>query len=70
MNFGMNIKAWADGVMYFCVASERKSIAGIDYTPHQWSRQGTPTPVRDLLPEKFRNPGVVRKNKLNAMQFS
>ena len=69
VNFGMNIKAWADGVMYFCVASERKSIAGIDYTPHQWSRQGTPTPVRDLLPEKFRNPGVVRKNKLSAMQF-
>ena len=69
VDFGANIKTWADGVIYFCVAPDRKSVAGIDHKPHQWSRHGQPTPVRDLLPEKFRNPGVVRKNRLTQMQF-
>ena len=69
VDFGANIKSWTDGIVYYCVASERKGIAGIDHSPHQWSRHGKPTPVRDLLPEKFRHPGVVRKNKVTQMQF-
>jgi hypothetical protein len=69
VNFGENVRTWAEGVVYGRVASEHKPEEGLDKSPRQWHRQGCPTPFEQYLPRRFQQPGFVRKTRLTPLAF-
>jgi hypothetical protein len=69
VDFGRNIKTWADGVVYFCVKSEHKGEGALDKSPAQWVKDGVPLPLEEFLPARFRQPGFTRKTRMSALTF-
>ena len=69
VSFGSNVTTWQGGVVYGCVASEHKPEEGLDKEPHQWKKDGVPTPLQEFLPLRFRQPGFVRKVRLTPLAF-
>ena len=69
VSFGQNVTTWQGGVVYGCVASEHKPEEGLDQNPEQWVKDGTPTPLKEFLPLRFRQPGFVRQVRMSPLQF-
>jgi hypothetical protein len=69
VDFGRNIKTWADGVVYGCVKSEHKGEDGLDKKPIQWVKDGVPVPLVEFLPARLRQPGFTRKTRMSALTF-
>ena len=42
VNFGENVRTWAEGVLYGCVASDHKGEESLDQNPAQWRVYETP----------------------------
>ena len=56
VSFGENVKTWAEGVVYFRVASEHKGPEALDQNPQQWHKDGCPTRFEDVCPDAGSNP--------------
>jgi len=69
VSFGQNIKTWAEGVVYFRVASGHKGPQDLDQSPEQWHANGTPSRFEDFLPRRWQQPGFVRATKLSNLAF-
>ena len=69
VSFGRNVRTWAEGVVYFRVASEHKGPEGLDKDPEQWHKDGCPTPFEDFLPRRWQQPGYVRPTRLTSLAF-
>ena len=70
VSFGSHITTWQGGVVYGCVASEHKKEEDVDTAPDQWKQDGSqPTPLKEFLPRRFRQPGFVRQTKLTPLAF-
>ena len=67
VDFGQNIRTWADGAVYGLVASEHKPPAALDKEPFHWPPQAMP--LVQCIPQKWRGDGFVRKNRMTAIQF-
>ena len=50
--FGEDMRTWAEGVAYGCVAAEHKGEEGLDHDYTQWHKAGCPTPVEQILPRR------------------
>ena len=70
VSFGSHITTWQGGVVYGCVASEHKNEEDLDKAPEQWKKDGSqPTPLKEFLPLRFRQPGFVRHTRLTPLAF-
>ena len=69
VSFAQNMKTWAEGVVYFRVASGHKGPQDLDQTPEQWHANGTPSRFEDFLPRRWQQPGFVRATKLSNLAF-
>ena len=69
VSFGENIRNWAEGVVYGCVASEHKGEECLDQSPTQWHRTGSPTPFEQFLPRQMQQRGFVRKTRMSNLAF-
>jgi len=69
VNFAENIRTWAEGVVYFRVASEHKQPEQLDQGPEQWHKNGCPQPFEDFLPRRWQQPGFVRATRLTNLAF-
>ena len=69
VSFGNNVRTWAQGVVYGCVASEHKQPEELDRSFKQWAKNGDPTPHEQFLPERWRQDGFVRRTQLTGLQF-
>lgn len=69
VNFAENIRTWAEGVVYFRVASEHKRPEDLDQAPVQWHKDGCPVPFEDFLPRHWQQPGFVRPTRLTNLAF-
>ena len=69
VGFGRNIKTWQEGVIYGTVASEHKPRAGLDADYQQWHKEGTPTPVDQVVPRRLQGEGFVRKVRMTKLAF-
>ena len=70
VSFGSNVKTWADGVVYFRVASEHKPPQALDHHFTQWHRTMVhPTPLDQFLPERWRQQGFVRHTRMTHLAF-
>lgn len=69
VDFGRNIKTWADGVVYGSVKSEHKGEDALDKSPIQWVKEGVAIPLEEFLPARFRQPGFMRKTRMSALTF-
>ncbi len=67
VNFGCNIRTWAEGVVYGRVASDHKPPEGLDKSPVQWAKSGDPVKFEDVIPRKWLAEGYQRKTKLSYM---
>ena len=54
VNYGANIKTWAEGVTYGRVASEHKPPEMLDHDYLQWAKDGNPAVLADFLPRQWR----------------
>jgi len=69
VNFGTNIRTWAEGVVYGKVGSEHKGPESLDQSPIQWAASGTPAKLEECIPRKWRQEGFVRKTKMSQLAF-
>lgn len=69
ISFAEHIKTWAEGVVYFRVASEHKGPEQLDQDPRQWHKDGCPAPFEDYLPRRWQQPGFVRATRLTNLAF-
>ena len=69
VNFAENIRTWAEGVVYFRVASEHKRPEQLDPEPRQWHKDGCPAPFEDFLPRRWQQPGFVRPTRMSNLAF-
>jgi len=67
VDFGHNIRTWADGAVYGLVASEHKPPAALDKEPFHWPPQAMP--LKECVPQKWRGDGFVRRNRMTGVQF-
>jgi hypothetical protein len=69
VNFGMNVKTWADGVIYGVVASDHKPPQMLDRSYLQWAATGAPSRFEDIVPKKWQADGFIRRSKVTAIGF-
>ena len=69
VNFGSNIRTWAEGVVYGKVGSEHKGPESLDQNPTQWAAAGTPAKLEECIPRKWRQEGFLRKTKMSQLAF-
>ena len=69
VNYGANIKTWAEGVTYGRVASEHKSAELLDHKYTQWAQGGNPADLDEYIPRHWKGANFVRKAKLTPMGF-
>ena len=69
VNYGANIKTWAEGVVYGRVASEHKGAELLDHDYTQWEVNGNPEPLEEFIPRSMKAEGFVRKCKMTPLAF-
>lgn len=69
VSFGANIRTWAEGVVYGCVASEHKGPEELDQNRTQWAASGHPAKLEEHIPRQWQTVGFVRKTKMTWLAF-
>ena len=70
VSYGANIKTWAEGMVYGCVASDHKPPEMLDQElPHQWAKEGLPMRPEDVIPRKWQAPGFQRRVQMTSLAF-
>jgi len=69
VSFGENVRTWAEGVVYFRVASEHKGPEALDQHPDQWHKDGCPSRFEDSLPRRWQQEGFVRPTRFTNLAF-
>jgi len=69
VDYGSNIRTWAQGVIYGRIASEHKQPEMLDHGYVQWAKNGAPMQLNEIIPKYMQKEGFVRKTKLTPMAF-
>ena len=69
VDFAKNVKSWAEGVAYLHVGTEHKPPESLDKDPDQWAKEGQPVPLKEFLPKRWHQEGLVRKTRLSSLSF-
>jgi len=67
VDFAGNIRTWVDGVIYGFSPSEHKPREELDADYIQWSANGSPMPLEEVLPLRLRS-GAARETRLTPLQ--
>eukprot|EP00973_Karenia_brevis_P024965 3441341-Karenia_brevis.AAC.1 len=63
VDFGSNIKTWAEGVIYGRVGSEHKKPEMLDKDYTQWAKDGHPARLEEFIPRPWQKEGFQRKRQ-------
>ena len=69
VDYGSNVKTWAEGVIYGRVGSEHKKPEQLDHAYEQWAKDGSPARVEEFIPRPWQKQGFQRKTKMNHLTF-
>ncbi len=69
VDYGSNVKTWAEGVVYGRVASEHKGPEMLDHHYTQWAQDGNPAKLEEFIPRPWKKEGFVRKTKMTHIAF-
>ena len=69
VDYGTNVKTWAEGVVYGRVGSEHKGPESLDQHFMQWAKNGCPADLAEFIPRPWAKEGFVRKTKMTYLAF-
>ena len=69
VDYGSNIRTWAEGVVYGRVASDHKKPEELDQGYVQWAKDGNPARLEEFIPSTWAKPGFQRRTKLSHIAF-
>ena len=69
VDYGQNVRTWAEGVIYGRVGSDHKKPEQLDHGYVQWSKDGIPARLEEFIPRLWQKEGFQRRTKLSHLAF-
>ena len=69
VDYGSNVKTWAEGVIYGRVGSDHKKPCELDQDYVQWALDGNPARLEEFIPRPWQKQGYQRRTKMSPLAF-